>query len=216
MADLITDTTGAEYFFEPSPATSDVAHWADGTDLWDRARIGDNDLPGVVKISGIKRAQKIDVKTAKGKNTTKVTLNGYDPAKFDMNIRLVTSDDKDAWDGLRETLEPSPTKERPTPYNVDHPALKMRGIGALIIESIDGPDLDEKIGVVTIILHCMEWQLDFDVQVKSTTPTGAKGDRPRTTADDRDASWDSKYHKDNPGEAGPAPPVPPSYYDTKP
>jgi hypothetical protein len=81
----------------------------------------------------------------------------------------------------------------------------------MLVESIDGPDLDEKAGVVTMTLHCMEWQPDFDT-VKSSTPTGAKGGgRPTTVANDRDASWDNAWRGVHPDEAGPPPPVPPSY-----
>jgi hypothetical protein len=127
MADQ--DSIGAEYFFTPSQSTGqESAHWADGSDLWDRATVADIPVPGVVGIKSPKRAQKLDVKSAKGKNTTKITINGYDPAKFDMVIRLVDRDDADAWEVFGLIVEPSPQKDKVTPLTVEHPALKMRAI----------------------------------------------------------------------------------------
>ena len=72
------------------PLTS--THWADGSDVWTYVEIGGDITPGIASIKGLKKGQKIDNKSAKGKKGGSLTISGPEKPEFTIELILVTEE----------------------------------------------------------------------------------------------------------------------------
>ena len=182
-----------------------VAHWDENSADWDICILGNFQLPGRAKVD-VKRARKLDKKSAKGRNGATITDGGGEGAEVTIELALVDADELDAWAAALGVLDP--TKVAPQAYALVHPQAQLFSIKSVMIEDISAGMPDN--GIYTVKIKAAEWfpQPKGKGKSKTTTPTGAKGaanvlDMKR----DRDlAGSAAAYNKSSGGNAGPPPP----------
>lgn len=182
-----------------------VAHWDTNSADWDVAILGSFQLPGRAKIS-VKRARKLDKKSAKGRNGATVTDAGGEGAEVTIELALVDADELDAWAAALSVLDP--TKVAPQAYALVHPQAQIFNIKSVMIEDVSADMPDN--GIYTVKIKCAEWfpAPKGKAKSKTTTPTGAKGaanvlDMKR---DANNTAAAAAHDKATGGLAGPPPP----------
>lgn len=136
---------------------SRLPHWHDEPDLYDTLILGGVQVPGVATVK-ISRKRKIDKKSAKGKNKGSVTTQGVEPAEVSIHVEVLSPSDFEALEDLMPMLEPVPDKEKATDEDaleIAHWAAKMRNVQAIVIESVEGPELKD--GIMTLDVKAVEF-----------------------------------------------------------
>lgn len=135
---------------------SGVPHWDDDPDSWDTCVLGSVTLPGFCQVK-ITRGQKLDAKSAKGKNKATLTLQGQDAAKVVITWKCSERSELAAYAAAIKAIEPVAGKTSPTALDLVHPAALLRGVAAIAVETIDGPSLDG--GIITTTINGIEFQV---------------------------------------------------------
>jgi len=184
-----------------------VAHWDTDPADWDTCILGSFQLPGRAKVT-VKRARKLDKKSARGRNGATITDGGGEGAEVTIELALVGADELDAWAAALVVLDP--TKVAPQAYALVHPQAQIFQIKSVMVEDISADMPDN--GIYTVKIKAAEWFPAPKGKAKSkiTTPTGAKGaanvlDMRR---DATNAAAAAAHDKATGGLAGP--PLPPS------
>ncbi len=77
--------------------------WEDSPDLWDTCRLGDNDLPGLARVTAT-HGRKLDAKSAPGSNGARIVDKGYQAAKVEIVLRMWKREQLDSWLAIAPTL----------------------------------------------------------------------------------------------------------------
>lgn len=164
--------------------------------------LGGQELPGIATIKAPKRGIKLDIKKAKGSSGATFTVEGYDPAKIEIEIVVWTLEQIQLMSEITQLIEPDASKGLPQPLTIYHEFTFARAITDVIIESLEGPGNGSKPGEYVYKISAYEWRPEFagGKGTGSTTPKSAKGNV--TTVFD-DAVSQSGY-------AGPPPPPKPT------
>ncbi len=97
----------------------DLPPW-DFPNEWDKLTLANVEVPGLVKVTGWKRAITYDVKVGKGTGGATITLGGKPPAKGSIEFRVWNTAQLQAWDAqVRPLLSftPHPQATATTPTN---------------------------------------------------------------------------------------------------
>lgn len=157
-------------------AIQDLPHWHDEPEVWDTVFLGGVQMPGVAKVK-VTRKRKIDKKSAKGKNKGKVTTQGTEPAEVSISLRMLSEEDKAALVTVMPLLEPVPDKETVTDKDaleIASYATNYRSISAIIIESLEGPELRDD-GILYLDIKACEFDADSVTKKGVGTGTGGSG-----------------------------------------
>lgn len=118
----------------------------DASNAWDQCLLNSVLLPGIAKVK-VRKGRKLDVKEPPGSHGATITDRGYKPAEVDIVLIIWTPSQAtqlgSLFDGSNPllTIEPKPTTNYAAPtVLIDHPACSLRGVTAVIIEDIEGPD----------------------------------------------------------------------------
>lgn len=126
------------------------------TNPWDHVRIAGIYTPGIAVVSG-RNGVSLDKKRSPGTDGATITELGYQPGEVDIAIRMWTADQWAAWADMRQHLIPRPSKGKPEPVQVYHPALADAGIKALYIQEIGLPRDVPPRGMKEILIRASEW-----------------------------------------------------------
>jgi hypothetical protein len=147
----------------PNPAT--VPFWDDppnsiepGFSLfspWDICFINQQGLPGLARVEG-KCHREFDIKKPRGSDSATITSVGQYPGKFDISLRIWTSQQLDNLQSIIPTLKPK-RGVKPTAVDVMHPALTLLGIRSLIIVEVGTLNQTGIPGVREMKINCLEF-----------------------------------------------------------
>jgi len=135
------------------PAVHELPYWEAEPDAFDAVFLGGDRLPGIAKFKPIKRGKKVDDKSAKGKNKGPLTVQGYKRAEIEFTLEILGDDE---WTALQEwmpDLEPVADKKTATAddaWDISSAYTAIRGIEAIVITDLEGPENQEGIMVLTI------------------------------------------------------------------
>lgn len=180
----------------PDPGAG-VPFWDDDPDAWDTLTIGGVTVPGICNVSVNKRRD-LDVKKANGSDGVTTTDTGYGGAKVKITWKLWTADQ---WRDRRRVLrliDPAPgkLKDSAVAWTVGHPVFADRGISAIQIDSIDGPE-GEGDGSRTYTINAVEFRPP-PKKIATGTPTSASGAGQQGRDKDAAIAAAQKAHEKNP------------------
>lgn len=159
-----------------------IQHWEvpGAEESWDRVVIGGRTWPGIAKVT-ISGSTKLDVKTAPGANGATITFQGNEPKKISIEVSVWTAEQ---WTEIQECIaqiEPSASKGGGDSFDIGHPVAYLRGVKAIMIDSVDGPSFDT-VGVAKFSIKAVEY---FPPPKKKATKTP---DKPKDQANAHD-NW---------------------------
>jgi hypothetical protein len=141
-------------------------------------------VPGLARVNGISRGQKIDKKPQKGKGGIKVTFEGAEPLEATIEIEVWTEQQMQAMRDLVKIIEPADGKGKPQPFDVFHEFFFDRNVTQIIVEKIDGPSFGKKNGFYEWKLKVMEWKAEYATGGSVSPKAAAQGSNgPQTTLD---------------------------------
>lgn len=155
-------------FWEPVLA-DDIA--TDGS-IWDTLTIDGEQVPGLCAVSGSLKFD-VEVKKAKGKDKATTTDNGISPTKFEVKIRIWTAEQWGEFCAIAARLLPRTPGGARTPVRVDHPGLRICGIGKAVVEEFDIPQPPEAGTIFETRIKFVEWSPAAAVVTKKSGGTGA-------------------------------------------
>jgi hypothetical protein len=124
--------------------------WHDEPELWDRLVLGDVEVPGISKVE-VSRANKWDEKKSKGSHGGEREYSGADLAKVKITIVYWTAEHHaELRDKVMPLVEPVPGKKKIDSIRLEHAVSIMRGVGAVTIDSVDGPSVSNGQGTIKI------------------------------------------------------------------
>lgn len=145
-----------------------LPHWHDEPDVYDALFLAGQRIPGVVTVD-ISRKVKIDKKSPKGKHKGTITKQGLEPAELSIEIQVLDPADVETLRGQMNLLEPVPDTDKATAddaLDITHWTTAWRGIEAIVVEDLKGPELVN--GILVLKLKALE----FDKPKPATTGTG--------------------------------------------
>lgn len=149
---------------------------------WDVVFINGVALPGVsnVEISG---GPKLDPKQSAGKHFATITEQGYKPCDLIITTIFWTPTQWFDWQNIIfPMIEPPPIKNKkstiPNSYIISHPVTHTRGIEAISIANITGPNKSSIVGAKEVKIKAYQWSADFQNTKATNTPKGA-GPKPK-------------------------------------
>lgn len=153
--------------------------------VWDVLYIAGVIAPGIAHVS-IKGGTKIDRKAAKGQHSETLTFQGAKAKDVQITITVWDPDTFDQIPALMTALEPNIGKKNPEPLNIIHPMCQLRGVDAVAIEEVDGPEWDAAKQWFVIKIKAIEFRLPPPKNATSTA-TGTSGskwtDDPKTAVE---------------------------------
>lgn len=160
--------------------------------FWSGGSMNGIDLPGLVRVR-ISRGNTWDRKIAKGAHGETQTFNGRKAADVDITIRVWTAED---WTRLETEilplLEPQTGKETPKPLDLVHPVASARGVKAVLVDSVAGPDPNDN-GIYEVQIKAFEY-----APVSTSNATGtAKGKPGQTPCQQALAEYNAEIAKMN-------------------
>lgn len=106
-------------------------------EAWDKVEIGDQECPGVAKLSGFKRDYGWDVKKGKGAKGATLTLNEFPPVEGTVTIYLWTPEHFAEWNSFKSMFNYDPAKKKTSPVDIYHPSLADIDCFSVVCKSID-------------------------------------------------------------------------------
>lgn len=146
--------------------------------------LGGVTLPGLVKVTSVKRGVKIDKKPQKGKGGVKITFEGAEPLSAMIEIEVWTEEQLKLLGDVIQLIEPYDGKGTPQPYDVFHEFFFSRAVTQIVIEEIEGPSFGKKNGFYECKLKVMGWKAEYATGGSVSPKTAAQGSNgPQTTLD---------------------------------
>lgn len=138
-----------------------------GTPFWENApeaygtlTLGRHTIRGITGVT-VKRARKRDKKSAPGKNGVKLGNKGFEAAsvKITWQVHREEGDAPSArWDETAAILaDLEDAKVAEVALTIVHPFCGIRGVSAVVVDDIDGPNIEESSGLFTFSLDCTEY-----------------------------------------------------------
>lgn len=129
-------------------------------DPWSVGWIAGRQLPGITTITGSGIASlQIDNKKGKGRDGSAITIVGYDPKPFNMNVEIWTSDQNDALLDLIDAIWTRPTKKSKlaeVAVQVHHPALDYVHISTAVLIGVEPPKRGSVDGMMLVVFRMHE------------------------------------------------------------
>jgi hypothetical protein len=155
-------------FWEPYIA-DDIA--TDGS-IWDTLTIDGEAVPGICAVSGTLKFD-VEVKKAKGKDKASTTDNGIAPTEFEVRIQLWTQEQWADYVRVASRLLPRTPGGARTPVRVDHPGLRICGIGKAVVREFEIPQPPEAGKIFETRIKFIEWVPAAAVVTKKSGGTGS-------------------------------------------
>lgn len=143
---------------------------------WDRFSFGDDEVPGVVRVSGV-AARKLDVKSAPGVSGGTITDMGAEPVRFDVLVTMWTTEHLNQWSIVAAHIAPG---AKPRAFDVQHPALIMASVTSAYVERVGLLQPGAIAGTFEVRVSCIEW---FPSPKRTGTVTQKKSDAKLTDVD---------------------------------
>ena len=155
----------------PWPQESDAA-----AQLYDHCTLGERLLPGLckVKVTGGVEIDKGKSGTAHGAN---LKLKGTKPSDVTIDWRVWEPEQWLEMQEILEELESPRGKKDLQPLVIFHPVTFARHVDNVAVETIQGPDWDDK-GYMVVQLRCVEWNKPVTSGKGIGTATSAKTGTP--------------------------------------
>lgn len=156
-------------------STSGLPHWHDDPEAFDALFLAGQQIPGVAQVK-VSRKVKIDKKSPKGKNKATITKQGVEAAEVQITIRLLDAADFEAIKELMPLLEPVADKKTTgsdDALDIAHWATWMRNIESIVIEEVDGPELND--GIFELKIKAVEFERPKAVSGAGTGGIGGGG-----------------------------------------
>lgn len=128
----------------------------DDASEWNTALIGEDFLPGLIKVTGLKPKREIERKHAKGEDGETFTDNGKPAIDFTIEVTLPGKPEWIHWCRIYPRLDPRRKGAAKTPLEILHPLVNMCGIKTIYIDEIS-PGWPSADGGMTWTIHCIEW-----------------------------------------------------------
>ena len=128
----------------------------DNPRAWDTLRIANVTSPGLVTLSGFKRANEWDIKKGKGSVGGTLTFVQRPPAKGTFTFRLWLREHFTDWDTFQDLFEFDPSKTTITAVDIYHPALAKVKLKSLVTENIGAIEYSGK-GKYTVVVDVIEY-----------------------------------------------------------
>lgn len=130
--------------------------WPDDNPFdWDRCGLGGLDLPGLARVR-VRMSQELDIKKPKGSHGATTTLQGANPARVTITLRMWNAEQFRTFQAavvpLRSMVGKSADKGA---VDIEHPKTKMWGIRAVLIQDIDDNN-DEHGDLYDVAFECVE------------------------------------------------------------
>lgn len=171
-------------------------------DPWDAVLLARRRLPGVARVSGSGVEHQLDLKKPSGKNGIRITDLGLDVARFTIALTLWTEAQWQAFNSMRNLLQPISKRGKLGAVDVSHPALNAIGIDACYVKRVGLPRPGSVAGTLEIELECVQYSKLLEAStgkaahtVKSKEPS--IGDLDASGANYSSASGET-LHKDPP------------------
>ncbi len=129
---------------------------ADDASEWNTAQVGEDWLPGIIKITGLEPQREIERKHAKGEDGESLKDNGKPAVDFTIEVQLADKVDWIGWCKVYPKLDPRRKGAAKTPLAILHPLVNMVGINNVYIDKIS-PDWPDAESGMTWRIHCIEW-----------------------------------------------------------
>lgn len=185
---------------------------------WDKCQLGKHLLPGLVCVTIATPAErKLDIKDPKGKTGATMTVEGWKPAKVDIQLLLWTPEQWKTWREIRPLLRDPADRKESDPMEIHSTVTDEAGIRSVIISSIGGITNGTTKGTKTLKISASEWcpSPKKTPAKKPTTTSSAGVDRLRVEEawaiqryKGSNEPWDSYAYKNGINPPGTAPPVP--------
>ena len=150
---------------EPTIKSEEQLAWdsacpATSGDLYDYVEIDGTRSPGVVKLSGHKREQSLDVKDADGQKGASTTWKGTKVGKFTATFDLAYDpgtgfNDFVLWDQFAKILwstVPPKSGQKPIAKDISHPDLARNGYRSVILDTMGELVHDGKGGATVSVI----------------------------------------------------------------
>jgi hypothetical protein len=122
---------------------------------WDRCELGRLELPGLVRVR-VRMSQEIDVKKPKGAHGATTTLQGINPARVTITLRMWNAEQFRTFQAVVVPLRSKVGKgDEKGAVDIEHPKTKMWGIRAVLIQEIDD-DAGEQGDLYDVTFDCIE------------------------------------------------------------
>lgn len=134
--------------------------------------------PGVARITGLKKPRKWDEQAGMGLAGGFVIFRGVKLARFTLEIRLFTDQHWDDWAAWEDVVA-EPKRGQPgrgLAMDIWAAQLEARRIRSVVIEDVEGPELEEASGLWVYRIPMIEW--------RKPTPQYAKPEDPKATPAD--------------------------------
>jgi hypothetical protein len=114
-----------------------------------------------MQVRNLKTSNRVDVKDAAGADGATITHHGRKPATFTIELR---SWDPEGFELLQQIVDLAHSQPdeiakapgRAPALTIAHPLLARRGISAVYVDDIEGPE-DQGGGVCTASISCIQW-----------------------------------------------------------
>lgn len=131
-----------------------VPHWEADGDPWDVLALGDGVLPGVWSVVPVSTVN-IDVKIRRGADGARIRDRGVDLVRLRIEGQVLATDPEwPAFEKALKSLVPRRGAKRGA-MSISHPVTEIYRVSAVVIEAIEGPEIRDGIGVVSI--DALEW-----------------------------------------------------------
>jgi hypothetical protein len=172
-----------------------------------RLVLGGELLPGICELPDGKVGRKLDLKNGPGLEGATATWQGYEPPEIKLVLRMWRPSHRKEFRRIRPQIQPLPGKPPAAPFTVLNEVLNDYGINLVMVEDISFPKQGKTQGEVEVEITCRQW-----LKPKATgtsTPTKAAVGAPATVHDLKGGKAPALI-------GPPAPPVPPSQFNTQP
>lgn len=155
---------------------------------WDFCYLDNQLCPGISKVT-VEKSRDVDVQKPPGSDGANLSDKGYNPAKVTVELWIYTREQWEAWQDLREKIDPQRAGGLRTPISISHPEPNGLGIDTVYVQSLSGAPPSAAHGKIERI-ECIQW-------FKAPEPAKQDQGAPADSSDEPD------------GEAyGPPPPPP--------
>lgn len=124
-----------------------VPSWQDSPESWDKLKLGDDWLPGPVRVSIQKIDSGLDVRKAPKSNRAALVDQGYNPVRASIQVTIgfdpinsswpSASDQFKSWQRIFDKIRPKRVQKR-SALSVSHPQFSMVGISQVYVMSVSG------------------------------------------------------------------------------
>lgn len=141
-----------------------IPSWQDEPSIWDRLRLGEDYLPGPVRVSVQRVDSGLDVRKAPKTNRAALVDQGYNPIRGSISFPIGFSPIDDSWASpseqfkkwlsILDKIRPKRAQKR-TALSIVHPQFQLVGVTSVYVTSVSGLE-GEGPGIRTVTIEVVE------------------------------------------------------------